>query len=251
MTQRSLVRQPGSQTSPRTARDADAQARVDRLGELFQSSNDTQEFLEQATHFLSSTFALEFLDMRVRGTRVPGAHSVRALFYQDVVVGWIAATPFHDDLESLCPWLGLALGLLARLDEANAVAWSQRRVRIEAMETLQRVVALHEAQVQGLAGPPGLVDCASSAGSATNESNQASGERPGSDAKVERFARRWSLSRRQQATLGALVRGLANKEIAAALGVAVVTVEGHLSHVYRSTGIRTRRELVAAILREA
>ena len=59
------------------------------------------------------------------------------------------------------------------------------------------------------------------------------------------------LTPREAEVLRLLAHGLANKEIAAALGVAVVTVEGHLSHVYRSTGIRTRRELVAAILREA
>jgi DNA-binding CsgD family transcriptional regulator len=39
------------------------------------------------------------------------------------------------------------------------------------------------------------------------------------------------------------VKGLANKEIAAALHMSVHTVEGHLTRIYRKLGVRSRTEL--------
>ena len=41
--------------------------------------------------------------------------------------------------------------------------------------------------------------------------------------------------------------GLANKEIARALHVAVHSVEVHLSRVYRKLGVRSRTQLVARL----
>jgi DNA-binding NarL/FixJ family response regulator len=52
-------------------------------------------------------------------------------------------------------------------------------------------------------------------------------------------------SERRVAELAA--EGRTNKEIAQALFVTLKTVELHLSHAYRKLGIRSRRELRAAL----
>jgi DNA-binding CsgD family transcriptional regulator len=44
--------------------------------------------------------------------------------------------------------------------------------------------------------------------------------------------------------------GMTNREIADALYMSVRTVEGHLSHIYRKLGVRSRTELAAYYERE-
>jgi len=62
---------------------------------------------------------------------------------------------------------------------------------------------------------------------------------------VERVAGEWGLSTKQRLVLAELVTGKRNKEIAAALGCAEVTVEYHLSAIRRKTGIAGRAALIS------
>lgn len=52
------------------------------------------------------------------------------------------------------------------------------------------------------------------------------------------------LSAREQEVMDSLARGLADKEIAAALGISVATVKNHLYHVYEKLAVRSRTEAV-------
>jgi len=58
-----------------------------------------------------------------------------------------------------------------------------------------------------------------------------------------------SLTRREHAVIAALVQGHANKEIAAALGCSVRTVEYHVANVLHKFGVDTRTRLIAHLLR--
>lgn len=58
--------------------------------------------------------------------------------------------------------------------------------------------------------------------------------------------RRWKLTGRQVEVLRAIVRGGANKTIAAALGIREKTVEVHVTSLLRKAGVESRSELVAA-----
>jgi len=53
-----------------------------------------------------------------------------------------------------------------------------------------------------------------------------------------------SLTRREQEVLELLVLGYTNAEVAAALGVALRTVEAHRMHVMQRLGLRSRADLV-------
>jgi DNA-binding NarL/FixJ family response regulator len=53
------------------------------------------------------------------------------------------------------------------------------------------------------------------------------------------------LTERELAVLRLLGRGLANKEIAAALGITAKTAMHHTSHIYRKLGVRGRAEASA------
>jgi DNA-binding NarL/FixJ family response regulator len=64
-------------------------------------------------------------------------------------------------------------------------------------------------------------------------------------AKVERVAFQWGLSTKQRLVLAELVMGKRNKEIAATLGCAEVTVEYHLSAIRRKTGLHGRAALIS------
>lgn len=66
--------------------------------------------------------------------------------------------------------------------------------------------------------------------------------------RVSEAARAWSLSARQQEVLGWVARGASNKEAAAALGCAEVTVEKHLTKIFRASGVDGRGRLMAAVL---
>lgn len=58
----------------------------------------------------------------------------------------------------------------------------------------------------------------------------------------------WVLTARQREVAGLLAGGLANKEIALALGCSAATVEDHLTAIYRRVGVQGRGALVAAML---
>jgi DNA-binding CsgD family transcriptional regulator len=62
--------------------------------------------------------------------------------------------------------------------------------------------------------------------------------------RVRAATERWSLTARQSEVLSFLVRGKANKEIAAALGCAGNTVELHVTTIFRKAGVTSRAELI-------
>jgi two-component system, NarL family, nitrate/nitrite response regulator NarL len=54
------------------------------------------------------------------------------------------------------------------------------------------------------------------------------------------------LTRREQEVCDLLQQGLANKEIALEMGIALGTVKIHLKHIFEKTGIRGRHSVVPA-----
>ncbi len=60
----------------------------------------------------------------------------------------------------------------------------------------------------------------------------------------------YGLSRQEQAVTGLVCRGLSTREITERLHITLNTVQDHLKSVFDKTGVRSRRELVAAILQE-
>jgi DNA-binding CsgD family transcriptional regulator len=65
------------------------------------------------------------------------------------------------------------------------------------------------------------------------------------EGRITTAAERWRLSRRQSDTLRLLVQGLPNKLIADRLGIALGTVEIHVSKVLRQAGCDSRAALTA------
>jgi DNA-binding NarL/FixJ family response regulator len=65
---------------------------------------------------------------------------------------------------------------------------------------------------------------------------------------AERLSQR-SLTSRELEVLGMVVKGLGNKEIAAALHIAEVTVKLHVSHVLEKLNVKDRTEAATAALR--
>jgi DNA-binding NarL/FixJ family response regulator len=65
--------------------------------------------------------------------------------------------------------------------------------------------------------------------------------------RLEAARRAWRLSPRQLRVLELLLTGASNKEIANALQCAEVTVENHLTSVYRRSGARSRTDLVCRV----
>ena len=59
------------------------------------------------------------------------------------------------------------------------------------------------------------------------------------------------LSRRAAQTLGELLSGLSEKEIADRMGLSAHTVHQYVKTVYRAFGVRSRAELMARCLRPA
>lgn len=68
---------------------------------------------------------------------------------------------------------------------------------------------------------------------------------PTAEGRARAAAASWKLTRRQSDVLLAVARGLSNKEIAAELGCAEVTVENHLTGTFRKAGVSGRAQLVA------
>lgn len=56
------------------------------------------------------------------------------------------------------------------------------------------------------------------------------------------------LTRREQAVLSWLRKGLSNKDIALAVGISPRTVQKHLQRVYQHLGVRTRAEAIVRTL---
>jgi DNA-binding CsgD family transcriptional regulator len=65
---------------------------------------------------------------------------------------------------------------------------------------------------------------------------------------VEPIDRAWGLTTRQAEVAALVGQGLANKEIALAIGCSCATVEEHLTAVYRKAGVTGRGPLLAALL---
>lgn len=61
-------------------------------------------------------------------------------------------------------------------------------------------------------------------------------------------ARVWGLTTRQTRVLELVAKGFTNQQIADALRCAKVTVENHLTHIYRRSGARSRADLLAGFL---
>lgn len=60
----------------------------------------------------------------------------------------------------------------------------------------------------------------------------------------------YGLTPREQALTALICRGLSTQEIGGQLHITVATVQDHLKSIFDKTGVRSRRELVAAILRQ-
>jgi DNA-binding NarL/FixJ family response regulator len=67
------------------------------------------------------------------------------------------------------------------------------------------------------------------------------------DAAVARAEASWKVRGRRALVLERLARGESNKQIANALGCAEVTVERHVSELFRRSGTRSRTELLRAL----
>lgn len=60
----------------------------------------------------------------------------------------------------------------------------------------------------------------------------------------------YGLTKQEQAITGLVCRGLSTREISGRLHISLNTVQDHLKSIFDKTGVRSRRELVAAILQE-
>ena len=60
----------------------------------------------------------------------------------------------------------------------------------------------------------------------------------------------YGLTQQEQAVTGLVCRGLSTREIGERLHISALTVQDHLKSIFDKTGVRSRRELVAAILHE-
>lgn len=69
--------------------------------------------------------------------------------------------------------------------------------------------------------------------------------RPDSSERLEELAHEWGLTQRQAETLRLLVGGLANKDIAAQLGISHRTVEIHLSALLQKANVESRAQLLS------
>jgi DNA-binding CsgD family transcriptional regulator len=60
----------------------------------------------------------------------------------------------------------------------------------------------------------------------------------------------YGLTPQEQVVTGLVCRGLSTREIGEQLSISAFTVQDHLKSIFDKTGVRSRRELVAAILHE-
>ena len=60
----------------------------------------------------------------------------------------------------------------------------------------------------------------------------------------------YGLTNQEQTVTGLVCRGLSTRDIGERLHISAHTVQDHLKSIFEKTGVRSRRELVAAILQE-
>lgn len=70
---------------------------------------------------------------------------------------------------------------------------------------------------------------------------------PGVAERLAAALERWKLTPRQTRVLELMSSGATNKQIAASLGCAIVTVENHITELFRRSGTRSRSELVVRL----
>jgi DNA-binding CsgD family transcriptional regulator len=63
----------------------------------------------------------------------------------------------------------------------------------------------------------------------------------------EAFRRRYGLSRRETQVVELLLRGYGNRDIAAALGIALGTAKKHLTRIFDKVGVDTRARLISRV----
>lgn len=132
---------------------------------------------------------------------------------------------------------GFVVNRRGAIEHGNAAGWS--RLEREGRDLLERLHAAlqgsGEFEVHSLA----------SAG----QSGYLLIERPTADSqrRVRRAAQRWSLSARQAEVAQLLVQGHSNERIAVELGVAIGTVEIHVSNILLKADCESRSQLVASI----
>ena len=61
------------------------------------------------------------------------------------------------------------------------------------------------------------------------------------------FVKNFSLTRREQEIILALLEGKSNKELAQALFVSEKTIETHLGNIYKKIGVKNRLELFSRL----
>ncbi len=257
------------------------------LGTAFAGDRGMLAFAQAAAAILADSLLLEFIELRTVA-RDDGAEAVLTrrgeqtssgveieLAHQGARVGTLTVRgPAESllELRTLSSWLAFALGALAEVDRARSEAASGERSRAHAMEALFQVIQHHSDAVYLFEG--GAVSALNSAaermrhelpllGATTKANDPTASElvpipagallfrtpvEPSHAERARSFVRAWDLTTRQEATLLALIEGKANKEVAVALDVSVPTVERHLTAMFRRTGVRSRGELVAAVL---
>lgn len=65
---------------------------------------------------------------------------------------------------------------------------------------------------------------------------------------IEEICRKFRLSRRERDTVGLLVNGYANKEIAQFLSISHETVKSHLGGIRRKLGVSNRTQILSRIV---
>ncbi len=186
-------------------------------------------------------------------------------------------------LDLLTPWIAVALGtaiLSARERQARETAESESKGLRRALDGVLalypapayvlgatgEVEAANEAAERALRDGPGhtLNRIASAVGDGTESAFDIlpiriagrtdrivvieRGARPTFESRIAIAAERWSLTRRQREVVDAVARGMSNKEIACALDCAEVTVENHLTTIYRKAKVDGRNRLVADLM---
>jgi DNA-binding CsgD family transcriptional regulator len=71
---------------------------------------------------------------------------------------------------------------------------------------------------------------------------------PGIGSRVSEAQRRWGLTARQTHVLELMLTGVTNKDIARQSGCSEVTVEKHITELYRRSGSRSRADLLCRVL---
>lgn len=156
---------------------------------------------------------------------------VRVLVFEgDELLAWVGVarqSPFAVDERRLIAALVPPLRRRLALERRVGGVWLPTSALERALDAAERL--------QGEA-PPGTAP-EPALGAASGEARLR--------ARVERAQRAWRLSPRQAVVLELLVAGKSNKEVAAALGCAVRTVELHVTGLLEASRCDSRGELVA------